>query len=105
MKTGHQTDARGLVVFDLPRGLDDGSSARHRRGLLRPSTLRDEVKALSDFRAHLRPESFPCVLLGRVVVKLGSLERVDFGVIQALPDEDRDFLVRLYEEVNGYDRA
>ncbi len=95
---------RSCVSFELPFGFPDRSGAVHREGRMRPASARDEMQALGDFRVHLRPESFPAVLLARVVVRLGRLERahVNAGLIERLEDGDREHLERLYREINGY---
>lgn len=92
------------VSFQLPVGYTDASGARHRAGLLRPARARDEVRALADFRVHLRPGAFLDIVLARTIERLGSLERVDVGTVERLCPEDRAALERLYRELNGYGR-
>lgn len=88
--------------FHLPQGYLDSSGVLHRDGVLRPATLREEVGALSDFRAHLYPESFLSVLLAKVIRRLGTLPSVDSGVFERLPECDRIHLESLYRTMNGY---
>lgn len=95
--------ADGTVIhFCLPQGYRDPTGVWHREGILRPALAGEEIRAQSDFRVYLRPESFLDILLARVVLKLGALEKVDVGIVERLPAEDRTFLERLYREVNGY---
>ena len=91
-----------LVEFQLLDGYVGSDGGTHRDGLLRPSRAADEVWALKDFRLHVWPERFLEVILPRVVVRLGALERLDSGLIQALSTRDRALLEDLYREVNGY---
>ncbi len=88
--------------FVLAEGYTDPHGVRHREGWMRPATALDEMRVLGDFRVHLRPQAFLSVLLARVITRLGSIERVDAGVIDRLCEEDRQGLERLYRTCNGY---
>lgn len=91
--------------FVLPCGYSRGGGERHREGFMRPATARDEMRCLSDFRVHLRPESALPVVLARVVTRLGSLPRreIDPGLFERLGEDDLRVLEALYRELNGYD--
>jgi hypothetical protein len=82
---------------------------------LRPARAIDELRSLRDFRVWLHPESFPAVLLSRVVVGFASLQderaprpedldgsRVDVGAIERLDASDRAELERAYRRLNSY---
>ena len=88
--------------FVLFHGYTDRQGTCHREGAMRPATARDETRALSDFRVHMRPESFLSVILPQVILRLGGLKKIDAGVVDRLSPADRAFLERLYREVNGY---
>ncbi len=88
--------------FELPDGYRDPRGRVHRTGCMRLATAGDEARALSDFRVHLRPEAFLSVILPRVVVRLGDLERLDAGIVDRLSEADLVELGRLYAELNGY---
>jgi hypothetical protein len=88
--------------FRLPDGYRDPAGAVHRDGCLRRATAREEIRALGDFRVHLRPEAFLDVVLGRAITRLGSLPAVDAGVVERLTPADRAVLERMYREMNGY---
>jgi hypothetical protein len=90
------------IHFCLPQGHRDPAGVWHRAGIMRPALAREEIRAQSDFRVYVRPESFLHILLARVVLKLGTLEKLDVGIVERLPAEDRAFLERLYLDVNGY---
>ena len=92
----------GELSFRLPDGYRDGSGRLHRDGVLRAARAGDEVRALSDFRAHLHPRSFLLVILAKVVSRLGSLSSVDSGVIDRLTERDQAHLEGLYRKMNGY---
>jgi hypothetical protein len=95
--------ADGSVIgFCLPQGYRDSAGVWHREGRLRPALVREEIRAQADFRVYLRPESFLNIMLAQVVLRLGHLEKVDVGIVERLPAEDRALLQRLYREMNGY---
>jgi hypothetical protein len=93
--------------FVLPRGYSRAGGERHREGFMRPATARDEMRCLSDFRVHLRPESALPVVLARVVTRLGSLPRreIDPGLFERLGGDDLRALETLYRELNGYEAS
>ena len=86
----------------LEHGYSDPAGGVHRECVLRAALARDEIRALSDLRVHLRPDAFLAVMLARTVTRLGTLRRVDAGVIESLASGDRSELERLYRELNGY---
>jgi hypothetical protein len=88
--------------FILPGGYRDPAGGVHRHGAMRPVTVREEMRALGDFRVHLRPESFLPVLLARVVTRLGEVAALDAGVFERLPPADLGVLEDLYRFLNGY---
>ena len=88
--------------FVLPTGYRDRRGRFHRRGVMRPATARDEMRALSDFRVHLNPDAYLGVVLSRTVTRLGDLEAVHVGILEELSTPDRMHLERLYRTLNGY---
>ena len=53
MKAGAETTIR------LPRGVHDEEGGLHRDVSMRPARVRDEIRALQDFRVYLRPATHP----------------------------------------------
>ena len=88
--------------FLLRGGYRDRRGRLHRRGMMRPSTGHDEMRALSDFRVHLRPEAYLAVVLSRTVTRLGELETVHAGMFEELSSPDLQHLEQLYRALNGY---
>ena len=88
--------------FVLRDGYVEPGGARHREGTLRPATAKEEIRALLDFRVHLRAESFLPILLAQVTVRLGELPRLDPGILERLSSDDLQLLEGLYREMNGY---
>jgi hypothetical protein len=93
--------------FRLPRGDVDGSGHVHRDGVMRLSTARDELVPLRDDRVRENPAYLSVVLLGRVVVRLGTLPEVHAGVIEDMFASDLAFLQDFYRRINaeGHTRA
>ncbi len=93
--------------FVLPRGYLDGSGRVHREGSMRLATARDELLPLHDARVQQNPAFLSVVLLGRVVTRLGNLDRVDDRVVENMWASDVAFLQDLYRRINteGHTRA
>lgn len=93
--------------FRLPRGYVDDSGRVHRDGVMRLATARDELVPLRDDRVRENPAYLSVVLLGRVVVRLGTLREVHAGVIEDMFASDLAFLQDFYRRVNaeGHTRA
>jgi len=98
---------RTEFAFRLPRGYVDGAGRVHRDGVMRLATARDELVPLRDDRVRENPAYLSVVLLGRVVVSLGTLAEVHAGVIEDMFASDLAFLQDFYRRVNaeGHTRA
>lgn len=83
-------------------GLRDAGGRRARECALRVATASDEMRALQDFRVHLRPESFLTLMLARTVTRLGHSTRVDVRLLESLCAADLQALEDVYRELNGY---
>ncbi|MFJ4848300.1 MULTISPECIES: hypothetical protein [unclassified Streptomyces] len=104
---GRSESLRTEFPFELPRGYVDGSGQVHRSGVMRLSTARDELVPLRDDRVRENPAYLSVVLLGRVVVRLGTLTDVHAGVIEDMFASDLAFLQDFYRRINaeGHTRA
>ncbi|WUH92735.1 hypothetical protein OG900_23245 [Streptomyces sp. NBC_00433] len=98
---------RTEFAFRLPRGYVDDAGHVHRDGVMRLSTARDELVPLRDDRVRENPAYLSVVLLGRVVVRLGTLREVHAGVIEDMFASDLAFLQDFYRRINaeGHTRA
>jgi hypothetical protein len=94
-------------TFVLPRGYVDAEGVVHREGVIRLSTARDELIPLRDDRVRENPAYLTVVLLGRVVMRIGSVTEVHAGTIENLFAADLAFLQDLYRRINseGHTRA
>lgn len=90
------------VVVRLPRGFHAADGSRVHEAALRPARARDELRALTDYRAVIDPERFGSILLARVVTRLGTSEHIDPKAIERLAPEDRAALEEAYLRMNGY---
>ncbi len=87
--------------FVLPRGYVDGAGQVHREGVMRLATARDELIPLRDDRVRENPAYLTVVLLGRVVMSIGSVTDVHAGTIENLFAADLAFLQDLYRRINS----
>jgi hypothetical protein len=91
---------RTSFSFELPRGYVDDAGTVHRSGVMRLATARDELVPLRDDRVRENPAYLTVVLLARVVTRLGSIDDIHVGIIEALFASDLAFLQDLYRRVN-----
>jgi hypothetical protein len=87
--------------FTLPLGYLDSGGTLHRQGVMRLATAADEILPMKDPRVQALPTYLIVILLSRVVVRLGSLPRVDPSVVEGLFSQDLTFLQEFYNRVNG----
>lgn len=90
--------------FVLPKGYVDRAGNLHRKGVMRLATAVDELTPLRDPRVRQNPAYHTVVLLTRVVTSLGTLPRIDAGVIEGLFTADLAFLQDFYREKNELDQ-
>jgi hypothetical protein len=86
--------------FTLPRGYVDDEGTVHREGSMRLATAGDEILPLKDPRVQSNPAYLTCILLSRVITRLGSLSDVSPHHVESLFVEDLAHLQDLYERVN-----
>jgi hypothetical protein len=86
--------------FVLPHGYVGPDGVRHREGRMRLSTAYDEIAPLKDPRVQGNPGYLVIILLARVITRLGSLERINTGVIEGLLSGDLMHLQDLYRRLN-----
>jgi hypothetical protein len=94
------TALRTEYPFTLPRGYVDQDGRRHRDGVMRLATARDELTTQNDPRAKQNPAYLTVLLLERTVTKLGSVRDIDTFVIENLFASDLAFLQDLYRRIN-----
>jgi len=78
----------------------DDHGVLHREGRIRLATAADEILPLRDPRVKDHPEYLIIMLLARVIVSLGSLERIDEKVVERLFVGDLTYLQDMYNRIN-----
>jgi hypothetical protein len=86
--------------FTLPRGYVDQQGRRHREGVMRLATARDELSTQNDPRAKQNPAYLTVLLLERTVTRIGDVRNIDTFVIENLFASDLAFLQDLYRRIN-----
>ncbi|MCT4593109.1 MAG: phage tail assembly protein [Anaeromicrobium sp.] len=86
--------------FTLPRGYVDKEGNLHKKGIMRLATAADEIVPMRDPRVQQNPSYLTIVLLSRVITNLGTLSKIDTGVIENLFTVDLGYLQELYSRIN-----
>lgn len=86
--------------FTLPKGYADGEGNLHRKGTMRLAKAMDEIVPLRDPRVKDNPAYATVLILSRVLVRLGALDRVDPRIVENLYAADLNYLYDLYREIN-----
>jgi hypothetical protein len=94
------TALRTEYPFTLPRGYVDQHGRRHREGVMRLATARDELTTQNDPRARQNPAYLTVLLLERTITRLGEVPAIDTFVIENLFASDLAFLQDLYRRIN-----
>ena len=89
------------IAFTLPVGYVDESGARHRQGVMRLATARDEIEPLRDPSVRANGAYLSVLLLARTVTQIGPITDVTPAFVEGLFAADFDHLQRLYERVNS----
>ena len=86
--------------FTLPRGYVDAEGNVHQDGVMRLATAMDEIAPLRDLRVRGNQAYLVVILLSRVIVRLGTLNRVSTQVIERLFAADLAYLQAFYRQIN-----
>src|ERR1700757_3651905 len=89
------------IAFTLPVGYVDESGARHRQGVMRLATARDEIEPLRDASVRANEAYLSVLLLARTVTRIGPVTDVTPTLVAGLFAAVFDHLQRLYERVNS----
>ena len=91
--------------FTLPHGYVDPEGTVHRRGVMRLATAMDEIAPARDARVRQNQAYLVVALLSRVVVRLGTIDRITTFEVENLFTGDLAYLQRFYRQVNEYDSS
>src|SRR5262245_55443495 len=86
--------------FVLPHGYVGPDGTRHREGAMRLSTAYDEIAPLKDPRVQGNPGYLVIILLARVLTRLGTIDRINTGIIEGLMAGDLMYLQDHYRRIN-----
>lgn len=90
--------------FVLPKGYVDQEGNLNKEGLMILSTSGIEINAQRDPRVKANPPYASCIILSRVITKLGSLTTANGLItpelISSLFISDFKYLLALYEKIN-----
>ncbi|MFG1609212.1 hypothetical protein [Actinoplanes sp. NPDC049265] len=86
--------------FTLPKGFVDEEGTLHRTGVMRLATARDEIEPLRDPRVRENESYATVIVLARVVTELGTLSRINTGVVERLFASDFGYLQDFYRIIN-----
>ncbi len=87
--------------FTLPYGYIDGDGNLHKDGVMRLATAADEIEPFKEFRVRDNPAYLTIAILSRVIVRLGSLKKIDCETVEKFFSKDLAFLNDLYERLNN----
>ena len=95
-----ETALRTEYPFTLPRGYVDQHGRRHRDGVMRLATARDELTTQNDPRAKQNPAYLTVLLLVNTIRQLGGIAPCTEFVVENLYASDLAFLQDLYRRIN-----
>lgn len=87
--------------FTLPNGYVDKDGTLQRNGVMRTATAGDEILSQRDPRVMQNPSYLSVVLLSHVIIRLGTLQKIDAILLEGLFAKDLAFLIDMYEQINS----
>ena len=102
METIETSVFRTEYPFELPRGYVDLEGTCHKKGIMRLAKTCDEILCQQDPRVVSNPSYSICIVLSRVITKLGDLGPNDIypKTIENFYLSDLTFLKNLYQQIN-----
>jgi hypothetical protein len=89
--------------FTLPKGYLDEEGNLHRVGKMRLAKTIDEIAPLQDPKVQSNPAYATVIILSRVIVQLGMLEKVSPAIVENFFAADLNYLYNLYRQINDLD--
>ena len=89
--------------FELPKGYVDAENGTcHKTGVMRLATGGDEILPAQDPRVISNPSYLTCIILSRVISKLGNLDKNQISpkIIENMFLSDLNYLRALYQKIN-----
>lgn len=88
--------------FTLPKGYVDMDGACHREGVMRLATAADGILPRKDPRVRANPAYLTVITLSRVIMRLGTIDRVTTDIIEGLYHSDFQYLRDIHARINGH---
>jgi hypothetical protein len=89
------------IEFTLPLGYADENSQYHRKGTMQAATALIEIEVHNDENAINVNRYRDCLLLSKVITRLGDISPVDVEIIKDLYEVDFIYLQLLYNKLNS----
>lgn len=89
-----------LIEFELPHGFVDRKGKLHKFGIMRPVTDGDEIFVTKHAKYNVNHSFRIIALLSKVILKLGTIDKITPELIEKLYEEDLKYLVELYNQTN-----
>jgi hypothetical protein len=93
------------VEFVLPKGLLTADDALHQHGVIRSATAADEFAVQKDPAVQDNSAHAALLMLSRVVIQLGTLEKITIAQLEDLFTLDLDYLQTLFNRLNPPESA
>ncbi len=87
--------------FTLPKGYVDSEGTVHKTGVMRLATAADEIIPQKDPKVQQNRAYMVIILLSRVIVKLGKMNKITPSIIENVFATDLEFLQGFYQQING----
>ncbi len=106
MDTINDSVFRTECDFSLPKGYIDSEGICHKKGTMRLAKTGDEILCNQDPRVINNQSYYICLVLSRVITKLGNLDtnQINPKTIENLFLSDLNYLKGLYQQIN-YDES
>jgi hypothetical protein len=88
-------------AFTLPCGYIDERGDLHRQGIMRRSTVLDEIEPMGDPRTRANEAYLSVLMISRVITKLGTISQISPALIERLFSTDFIYLQNLYAQINA----
>jgi hypothetical protein len=87
--------------FTLPKGYIDKNGNLHKQGIMRLANAKDEIAPLQDPRVQHNRAYLVCILLSRVITKLGEVKDINPAVVENFFSADLAYLQDFYRNINS----
>ena len=86
--------------FLLPHGFVDNKGKLHKSGVMRPVTDADEIFVTKHAKYNVNHSFRMVALLSKVIIQLGTVDKITTEVIEKLYEDDLKYLIDLYNRIN-----